>query len=100
MCDREILLLLLHPHEIKDHNGVSGNEAKSFPYYDRLDEILGTRAASTPPVVVESGEPDEQPNGGVVTESSFPSLDTSPGQATNPPQGTLLTCFSVPVPLR
>ena len=98
MCDTELLLLLLHPYKIKDHNGVSRSDAKSFPYYERLDEILGTRAASTPPVVVESGEPDEQLNGGAVTEASLQSLDMSPGPAT-PRQGKLLICFSVPVPL-
>ena len=92
MCDRDILLLLIHPYKIKDHNGVSGNDAKSFPYYDRLDEILGTRAASTPPVVVESGEPDDQPSGGAAKDSSFRSVDMSPGPAT-PPQGTKLICI-------
>ena len=36
---------------------MSGNDAKSFPLYDRLDQILGTRAASSPPIVLESGGP-------------------------------------------
>ena len=47
---------ILCTNQIKGHNGVLGNDAMSFPYYDRLHEILGTRATSSPPVLVESGE--------------------------------------------
>ena len=41
----------------QDRNSVSENDAKSFPLYDRLNQILGTWAASSPPVVLESGGP-------------------------------------------
>ena len=34
---------------------VSGNGRATCPFYDKLDAILGTRAASCPPVVLESG---------------------------------------------
>lgn len=40
---------------------MSGNDARSFPYYEQLDGILGTRAASSPPVVVDSGGPSSAP---------------------------------------
>ena len=92
MIGKYYYYIVLHPNEIKDHNWVSGNDAKSFPYYERLNEILGTRATFTSPVVVESGEPDEQPNGGAVTDSSFPSVDMSPGPATLP-EGMLFDLF-------
>ena len=68
---------------------MSGNDARSFAHYYGLDEILGTRSTAFPLVVVESGEPDDQTSGGTATDSSFPSVDMSPGPAT-PPQGTKL----------
>ena len=40
---------------MKDNNNVSGNGRSTCPFYDELDAILGTRAASSPPVVLESG---------------------------------------------
>ena len=39
---------------VKDHNEVSGNVAKPFLYYNKLDAILGTRAASLSVVVLDS----------------------------------------------
>ena len=40
---------------MKDSNRVSGNGRATCPFYDELDAILGTRAASCPPVVLENG---------------------------------------------
>jgi hypothetical protein len=40
--------------QIKDHNRTSGQDAKTCPWYKELDEILGTRAASEPPLVVQT----------------------------------------------
>lgn len=40
---------------MKDSNGVSGRGRKTCPFYEQVDRILGTRAASCPPVVLESG---------------------------------------------
>ena len=42
-------------YQVKDGNGVSGADAKTCPFYDELDAILGTRAASSPPVLLDSG---------------------------------------------
>ena len=39
---------------IKDHNNKTGNEKKSGQFYDELDEILGHRPASTPPVILDA----------------------------------------------
>ena len=43
--------------QVKDHNGVSGNDATSFIYYEKLDAVLGTRAASSSTIVLDSGVP-------------------------------------------
>ena len=77
-------------HQLKDHDGVSGNNVKSLIYYERLDAILGTRAASTPPLVLESGMPrpapialdnSEQENGGCSVQQSLPAV---PEEAVGP----------------
>ena len=35
---------------------MSGKGRSSCPFYDEIDGILGTRAASQPPTLLESGE--------------------------------------------
>ena len=54
---------------MKDSNGLTGRGRGSTPFYDELDAILGTRAASSPPVVLDSegnsGQSDgNEENGG------------------------------------
>ena len=49
-----LLVFLVFACQVKDANNVSGGARKSCSYYDEVDEILGTRAASCPPVVLES----------------------------------------------
>ena len=39
---------------MKDSNRVSGRGRITCPFYDELDAVLGTRAASTPAVLLES----------------------------------------------
>ena len=41
--------------DIKDHNGETGRGRKTCKFYKELDEILGHRPASIPPVVLDSG---------------------------------------------
>ena len=41
--------------QVKDSNRVSGTGRSSCPYYDEIDAILGTRAASQPIVLLDSG---------------------------------------------
>ena len=53
---------------MKDGNNVSGTDRKTCPFYDELDAILGTRPASTPPVVLDSGGQ---------SQSAMPSLSES-----------------------
>ena len=45
--------------KVKDGNRKSGNRADlSFPYFDTIDAILGTRATSKPPVLLDSVVPE------------------------------------------
>ena len=48
---------------MKDSNGLTGRGRSSTPFYDELDAILGTRAASCPPVVLDSGGNSGQSDG-------------------------------------
>ena len=41
---------------MKDGNRVSGTDRKDCPFYECFDSILGTRAATEPPVLIESSE--------------------------------------------
>ena len=43
---------------MRDANRVSGNSASTCPFYEEIDAILGTRAASTPAVLLESSADD------------------------------------------
>lgn len=45
--------------KVKDGNKVSGKGRITCPLYEEIDAILGNRAASSPPVVVESGSQGE-----------------------------------------
>ena len=42
--------------KVKDGNYISGKGRVTCPLYEEIDQILGTRAASSPPVVLDSGE--------------------------------------------
>ena len=39
---------------MKDGNRVSGTDRKNCPFYDEMDIILGTRAATEPVALLES----------------------------------------------
>ena len=56
---------------MKDANNVSGGARKSCPFYDEVDKILGTRVASCPPVVLESGGGEAASNVGGDDEGVF-----------------------------
>ena len=46
---------------VKDHNGHSRKGCKTCHFFRQLDEILGTRAATTPPQILESSATDTRP---------------------------------------
>ena len=69
---------------MKDRNNVSGTGRGTCPWYEEVDAILGTRAASCPPVVLDSGvssisapspgSESEQPDGDTVHNSELCSM--------------------------
>ena len=40
--------------QVKDENNITGTNRKSCPFYE-LDSVLGTRAASSSPILIDSG---------------------------------------------
>ncbi len=47
---------------MKDHNRITGNGRKSFPFYEQLDGILGHRPAAVPSVVLDAGSSTAEPS--------------------------------------
>ena len=45
--------------QIRDGNRVSGTDRKTCPFYDDIDGILGTRAATEPVLLLESSIPNQ-----------------------------------------
>ena len=44
---------------MKDGNRTTGNGADTtFPFFDEIDAVMGTRAASEPPILLDSGVPE------------------------------------------
>ena len=41
--------------QVKDVNDVSGTGRITCPFYEEINNILGTRAASSPPQLLDSG---------------------------------------------
>ena len=55
-CHTKIKNLIARYRKVKDNNRKSGSEGNtSFIYFDDIDSVLGTRAASEPPVLMDSG---------------------------------------------
>ena len=72
-CKVKIKNLKSTYRDIKDHNGETGRGRKTCKFYKELDEILGHRPASTPPVVLDSG----------ATTNTSTSLDSAEEEETN-----------------
>ena len=54
-CKARIKYLQDEYKRVKDHNSRSGNNRKSFEYYDEMYEVLGSKPNITPKEVVECG---------------------------------------------
>lgn len=50
--------------QVKDGNRKSGTGRIMCPFFDEIDAIIGTRAASEPTVLLESGGADDDVEGG------------------------------------
>ena len=58
-CKTKIKNLTAKYRRVKDGNRKSGNSLdSSFVYFEEMDAVLGTRAASEPPLLLDSGVPD------------------------------------------
>uniref|UniRef100_A0A1X7V1W3 Myb/SANT-like DNA-binding domain-containing protein n=1 Tax=Amphimedon queenslandica TaxID=400682 RepID=A0A1X7V1W3_AMPQE len=55
-CRTKIKGLVAKYRKMKDGNRVSGRDRKDCPFYDCFDFILGTGAATEPPVLIDSSE--------------------------------------------
>ena len=80
-CKVKIKNLKSTYREIKDHNGETGRGRKTCKFYKELDEILGHRPASTPPVVLDSG----------TTSNTTTTLDSAEEEETNGNQSSTTT---------
>ena len=57
-CQTKIKNMVSKYRKVKDTNRKSGNGADdSFVFFDEFDSILGTRVASDPPNIIDSGVP-------------------------------------------
>ena len=55
-CQTKIKNLVAKYRKVKDNNRKSGRALDaSFPFFDAMDDVLGTRAASEPPLIIDSG---------------------------------------------
>lgn len=56
-CRTKIKNLLARYRKVKDGNRITGRGRCVCPFYDEIDSIVGTRAASEPPILLDSGDP-------------------------------------------
>ena len=59
-CRNKIKNLKKEYRTVKDHNRETGKGRKTCRFFDELDDILGHRPASTPAVVVNTGQEQEK----------------------------------------
>ena len=61
--------------QVKDSNRISGRGRISCPFFEEIDAILGTRAASQPPALLESA--------GTAEHDPFPEVENDDGHQGN-----------------
>ena len=60
-CNRKINKLKYEYRKIKDSNARSGSGRKEWKFYNAMDNVLGHRPATRPPVIVESSSSSMSP---------------------------------------
>ena len=55
-CSCKIKKLRFEYKKIKDSMGKTGRGRKNWKYFEAMDQVLGHKPATCPPVVIESGE--------------------------------------------
>ena len=63
-CREKIKKLRNEYKKIKDTNGKTGRGRRSMKFYEQLNEILGTRPATRPAVLIDSGVAVTEPTAG------------------------------------
>ena len=79
--------------QVKDSNRISGSGRISCPFFEEIDAILGTRAASQPPALLESAGTAERAatvgsvakavNSANAGDDPFPKVESDDGQQGN-----------------
>ena len=80
-CKVKIKNLVQKYRKIKDVYGVSGRGRVPFVFYDDIDAVLGTRAATEPPVLLQSGAAETEVTVGI-EESLAAEVAENPFQST------------------
>ena len=57
-CSSKIKKLKYEYRKIKDKHGKTGEGRKNWKFLEAVDDVLGHKPATQPPLVVESGDPD------------------------------------------
>lgn len=60
-CRNKVKKLRQEYKKIKDNNGLTGRGRRKWRFYDAMDEILGNRPATRPPVVIDTTEDTTDP---------------------------------------
>ena len=80
-CKVKIKNLVQKYRKIKDVYGVSWRGRVPFVFYDDIDAVLGTRAATEPPVLLQSGAAETEVKVGI-EESLAAEVAENPFQST------------------
>ena len=54
-CSSKIKKLRFEYRKIKDKNGKTGRGRSAWKFYEAMDQVLGHKPATQPPVLIESG---------------------------------------------
>ena len=55
-CREKIMKLRVEYKKVKDNNNQTGNNRKTCKFYEKLDNVLGSKPATRPPIVIDSFE--------------------------------------------
>ena len=85
-CASKIKKLKFEYQKIKDANNRSGHGRKDWRFYDVMDEVLGHKPATQPPVVVESATVAEQVE---VSENDYSNAAEESNESNSPGNSNL-----------
>ena len=77
-CRTKVIKLQQEYKKIKDKHSQTDEERSQWKFYDKLDEILGTRPATCPPIVLETFDNNQTNNS---NETDIEDLENSMNQS-------------------